>query len=165
MGARFVKRENWGYSGFSCDSSGSYFGLSVTINTRETLQGTRSSCSISRVFIFRLRLQHIRVKCWTAPEGRGRILLVFVSACVIGKNPEYPQLELHGWRRHYTGRYKSSGISFLYLWLKHKWKLKHTFEDLIKLWSLRFWCWLPQHTEKWNWRNASWEDQDIFSAN
>ena len=37
--------------------------------------------------------------------------------CVCGRQkPEDPQIEPHGWRRHYTGRYKRSGISCVYLW-------------------------------------------------
>ena len=54
------------------------------------------------------------MKCLTAHKDRGRILFVFVSACG-WKKPEYPQLELRGWWRHYAERYRSSRISFLYL--------------------------------------------------
>ena len=65
-----------------------YCSLSVNLNTRETSHGAQ------------------------------RLWMHFVCICFRvkgGQKPEYPQLELHGWRRHLTGRYKSSGISFLYL--------------------------------------------------
>ena len=53
------------------------------------------------------------------PYG-SKIVGAFVSACVWSAKAKYPHFELHGWRRHYTGWYRSSGISFLYLWSNHK---------------------------------------------
>ena len=52
-------------------------------------------------------------------QGTQRSWTHFVCVCFrvcSRQKPEYHQLELHGWRRHYTERYRSSGISFLYLW-------------------------------------------------
>ena len=46
-----------------------------------------------------------------ACEDRGRICFV----CVVGKNPKTPNWA-HGWWRHYTGLYRRSGISRVYLW-------------------------------------------------
>ena len=66
--------------------------------------------------------KHVCKHAWERRTGREdcrRILFAFVSVCWLQK-PEYPQLELHGWRRHYTKRYSSSGISFLYLWFTLK---------------------------------------------
>ena len=40
---------------------------------------------------------------------------VCFCVCVRQKH-EDPQIEPHGWRRHYIGRYRESGISPLYLW-------------------------------------------------
>ena len=60
-------------------------GLSANINTHEMLHGVQRS--------------------WVH----------FVCVCfrVCGQQkPKYPQLELHGWRCHYTGRYRSSGSLF-----------------------------------------------------
>ena len=51
-------------------------------------------------------------------EGReDRECICFAFAfCVCGhQKPEDPQIEPHGWRLHYTGRYRESGISPLYL--------------------------------------------------
>ena len=67
-------------------------GLSVTINMHETPQCTSESW--------------IHFVC-------------VVSACVVSKNPNYSQLELNGWRRHDTERYRSSEISGLYLCIYH----------------------------------------------
>ena len=48
-------------------------------------------------------------------EDRERICFAFAFVCGRQKH-EDPQFEPHGWRRHYTGRYRESGISPLYLW-------------------------------------------------
>ena len=70
------------------DQVGMYCGLSVKINTCETPHGAWRS--------------------WTG--------FVFISACVVGKNPNTPNWgHGHGWRRHYTEQYMSSEISFQYL--------------------------------------------------
>ena len=62
---------------------------------------------------------------WSEPEDKHawnatwRSWMYFVCICfrLCGQQkPKYSQLEPHGWRRHYMGRYRSSGISFLYLW-------------------------------------------------
>ena len=46
--------------------------------------------------------------------------------CVCGRpKPEDPQFEPHSWRRHYTGRYRRSGISRVYLWLLYKYDKGH----------------------------------------
>ena len=37
-----------------------------------------------------------------------------------GQKPQDPQFEPHGWWRHYTGRYTSSEISLLYLWVNQR---------------------------------------------
>ena len=89
---------NWGYLGFShdqsnADSSGAYVtciycGLSVQINMREIPHGAQSSW--------------VHFDC--------------VCFCMCGQQKsKYPQLELHGCRRHYTGWYRRSGISGLNL--------------------------------------------------
>ena len=83
-----------GYSGFSrdqnnCDSSGMY----------------------------ELRSEHEGKYAWNA-ERHAKIVDAFFYICfhVCGRQkPEYLQLALHGWRRHYTGWYRSLGISFLHL--------------------------------------------------
>ena len=65
-------------------------GLSPKINRRETL--------------------HLARRTWT----------YFVCVCFLvcgWQKPKYPQLELPGWQCHYTGWYRGSEISFLYLCL------------------------------------------------
>ena len=37
--------------------------------------------------------------------------ICFALVCVASKNPEDPQIELHGWWRRYMGQYRRSGIS------------------------------------------------------
>ena len=72
-----------GYSGFSRD------------------QNNRDS---SGAYVLRSEREDKHAERPQAREDRGRILFAFVS-CVCGRQkPEYPQLELHGWRRHYMGR-------------------------------------------------------------
>ena len=57
--------------------------------------------------------------------------LFCVCFCVCGRQkPKDPQLELHGWRRHYTGLYRRSGISGVYLWFDH-----NTLSDLDQVLS------------------------------
>ena len=90
---------NWGSAGFSRNqnnfgSSGAYVtciycGLRVTINTCKTPHGAQ--------------------RPWT------HFYYVCFSVCGWQK-PEDHQFEPHGWRRHYTGRYRGSGISRVYLW-------------------------------------------------
>ena len=50
----------------------------------------------------------------TVHGDREHICFVFIFACVV--NTQRPQIELHGWRRHYTGWYREAGISGVYLW-------------------------------------------------
>ena len=53
-------------------------------------------------------------------ERHAKIVDAFFYLCfrVCGRQKlKYLQLALHDWRRHYTGWYRSFGISFLYLWL------------------------------------------------
>ena len=66
-----------------------YCGLSVKMITREMPDGTQ--------------------RLWTHLLS----LLLFPHVW----SPEYSQLGLHGWWRHYTWRYRSRVISFPYLWL------------------------------------------------
>ena len=66
-----------------------------------------------------------------ACEDRECICFAFVCVCVVGKNPKTHKLSPRGWRRHYTGRYRSSGISGECLWVKH------TFYSLLQLISLK----------------------------
>ena len=91
---------NWRSLGFSHNqndrgSSGVYIiciycGLSMKINTR--------------------KMPHSMQRSWTH--------LYCVCFCVCGRQkPEDPQFEPHGWRCHYTGHYRRSGISRVYLWL------------------------------------------------
>ena len=62
-----------------------YCSLSVKIDTRETSNGSQRS--------------------WTH--------FVCICFCVCGRlKPEFPHLELHGWRRHYTEQYRSLGSPF-----------------------------------------------------
>ena len=100
----------------------------------------------------------------------------FVCVCfhVRGQQkPKYPQLELQGWRRHYTGRYRNIGISGLYLWRAHSF-LGHvvcTFnisftpsmlED--ELYAQSPWRSVPVNepiTLVWEWRNRSHRFDDI----
>ena len=101
----------WGSSDFSCNqnnrgSSGAYVtciycGLSVKINMRKTLHGAQRSCTHLYLFLC----------MWTAKTQRP------------------PQFEPHGWRRRYTGRYRRSVISRVYLW------------ETLKLYTLNlYWC-------------------------
>ena len=74
---------NWGYSHdqINRDSSGAY----VLRPERE-----------DKRLIKTRKMLHSARRWWTH----------FVCVCFCGcgwQNPEYPQLELHGWRRHYTG--------------------------------------------------------------
>ena len=63
----------------------------------------------------------VKINTWEMPHGAQRcILSVFVSTCVVGKNLNTSNWSFHGWRHHYTEWYRSSGISFLYLWCLHK---------------------------------------------
>ena len=78
----------WGIQGGSQDQNNpdlSDCGLSVKISMCETSHGAR--------------------RLWTH--------FVCVCLCMSGlQNFKYPQLELHGWRGHYTGWYTSSGSLF-----------------------------------------------------
>ena len=88
---------NWGYSGFSRD------------------QNNRNS---SGAYVLRSKCEnkHACRKDRTARQDRGRILFPCVSACVVGKHPNTPNLSpmaddvitVHG-------RYTRSEISFVYL--------------------------------------------------
>ena len=51
-----------------------------------------------------------------AHEDHGRIGFAFGSACMVDKNTEHPQIELHGSQCNYTGRYRRSGMFGIYLW-------------------------------------------------
>ena len=84
----------WGSSGFSCNNN-NRGSSGVQINCMY--------CGLSMKTIARYK-----------PRGTQRswAYLFCVCFCVCGRQkPEDPQIELHGWRRHYTGRYRESGIS------------------------------------------------------
>ena len=59
---------------------------------------------------------HVHVKWHTPREDHDCIWFVFVFVYVVDKNPGDLQMEPHGWRHHYTGRYRRSGISGVYQW-------------------------------------------------
>ena len=61
----------------------------------------------------------MKINTCETPHGEWRSCTDFVCVCFCAygrQKPEYPQLELHGWRHHYTGWYRSSGISFISQW-------------------------------------------------
>ena len=87
---------NWGYLGFPA--------IKIIVICQ-----VRIYCSL-----------RVKINTCEMPHRVRRSWMHFVCICFHVRDrqkPEYPQLKLHGWRRHYTGRYRSSGISFLYLWL------------------------------------------------
>ena len=100
------------------------------------------------------------VKSCPAREDRERICFVFAFACG-QQNPEDPQIEPHGWRRHYTGRYRKYGNSGVYLWMlssslialyvftlrfwlcfiacAHMWHDQEEHEEWVRCWKYWFW--------------------------
>ena len=52
--------------------------------------------------------------CCRTCQDRECICFAFVVACVVCKTRR-PHIEPHGWRRHYTGWFRRSGISGVYL--------------------------------------------------
>ena len=77
----------------------------------------QSNCDSSDAYLLQSEREGKYVKHCRGHEDRGRIFFAFVSACVVGKNPNTPNWSsLADDVNHYTGRYRSSGISFLYLW-------------------------------------------------
>ena len=65
-----------------------------------------------------LSMKQSHSKSHAVCEDCERICFVFAFACGWQK-PEDPQIVPHGWRRQYTGQYRESGISPLYLWIHH----------------------------------------------
>ena len=57
-----------------------------------------------------------RVKATQHAALWGHLFCICFCVCGLQKRKD-PQIELHGWRRHYTGRYRKSGISGVYLWV------------------------------------------------
>ena len=51
----------------------------------------------------------------TMPHGTQRLWTLLFCVCFFAKTWR-PPIWAHGWRRHYTGRYRRTGISHLYLW-------------------------------------------------
>ena len=77
-------------------------------------QNNRNSSGAFHVLRSEREGKHIR----ETPHGTRRSWTHFVCVCfcLCGRqNPKYLQLELHGWQHHYTGWYRSSGISFLHM--------------------------------------------------
>ena len=60
------------------------------------------------------------MKCRTSWEDGGHIFFLeggSICFCMCSRqHPKYPQLGLHGWQCHDTGRYRRSGIAGLNLW-------------------------------------------------
>ena len=74
----------------------------------------------------------MKINMHEMPHGGQRLWMHFACVCG-GKKPKYPKLELHGWRRYYTGRYRRSWISGLNLWSIPVWVFHVTFHAAI-LW-------------------------------
>ena len=81
-----------------------------------------------------------RLKPRGARRSWAHLFCICFCVCVRQK-PEDPQFEPHGWRRHYTGRYRESGISPLYLWVKDIFfSIGHVPHRMRK--GPQFWCFL-----------------------
>ena len=62
------------------------------------------------------------------PQGTRRLWwrLFCIYFCVCGSQKhEDPQIEHHGWRRHYPGWYRRSGISGIYINTRHSYSIRH----------------------------------------
>ena len=60
---------------------------------------------------------------------RAKIVDAFVLCSFLYEDPKF---EPHGWRRHYTGWYRRSEISGVYLW----WSLNYKLWDFFNMWIL-----------------------------
>ena len=136
---------NWGYSGFSHyqnnrDSSWAYVLQSAHVDCgrmygrqnpwTDLFKSCLELCNIILFTIAGFTLSYAR---YGKPRNGYDVMQLHAR---IWKGL-YPKLELHGWRCHYTGQYRSSGISGLLLWkeLPHNsvlLKLLHSNPNLLQ---------------------------------
>ena len=82
--------------------------------------------------------------------------------CVWSANT--PHLEVYGWRHHYMGQYRSSGISFLYLWhVAHQKGIllqcfsSYGWKSTDKKYIFQFWDDILWEEMKWNDYANTWK--------